>query len=63
MALRVAYVVAGEPELGLWCDRCLTSGRVSWPTYLLTDHGVRRWGRVEKCTTCDRQDEGNHGTH
>jgi hypothetical protein len=49
----VLWVTAGEPETGIWCDRCLTSATVRVPLYVMGASGFSPVGQVVRCTRCD----------
>ena len=55
MALTV-HITLGALRTHLWCDTCMTSGRVEVNAYTLTPSGPRNIGTYGGCTTChDRE--------
>jgi hypothetical protein len=58
MQIGIARIQLGEPTVGIWCERCLTSGGFRVDTYLLTEHGVSdgALGPIRGCTTCQTYD-------
>lgn len=50
-------VIAGEPMLGVWCNRCRNPAAVTFAVYALStitdDPGVLDLGTVTRCLDCD----------
>lgn len=53
MSYVTVWVTTGEPETGLWCDRCLFPARIRIPVYLMTASGFTPLGVYDACTECD----------
>ena len=43
---------AGTPELGLWCNACMTSGGIAIPLHRICGHGVTTFAVATGCLTC-----------
>lgn len=52
MAERAVTVnlTVGEPETGLWCERCALPSRAELPIYAVTNRGVSKLSPVSVCT-------------
>jgi hypothetical protein len=49
----VVMVTPGEPETGLWCDRCNLPSLVRFPLYLTSEEGSSPCGVGWTCPGCD----------
>jgi hypothetical protein len=50
-----AVLTNGDPELGVWCDGCLTTNAVRFDVLLISADGVENFGQIDCCDTCDEE--------
>lgn len=53
----IFLVSTGQPETGLWCDRCLLPSRIRFTVYVTTEHGSRPIGVIDACQDCGHRRE------
>lgn len=42
----------GTPQLGYWCNACMTSGGIRIPLHQISGHGVTTIATATGCLTC-----------
>jgi len=47
------WITTGEPETGLWCDRCMLPARIRIPIYQMSASGFTPLTVYDVCAECD----------
>ncbi|AAN12577.1 gp16a [Mycobacterium phage Che9c] len=48
----IVHLWTGEPEVGLWCPKCLLPSGYRVPLYHISINGISDWGAITKCHDC-----------